>query len=221
MVINEVSRNEKKREVKQAQNIITKPGMKGFKTMAILTAENSDTKQTPKQNKKFNESLLKDLEAGHYVAIPAKGKFDNVENSYSVLNITQDVASNLSGKYQQTSFVFSINNNGEITNEYWEKADPEKPWDKRVNPYIKKDEEKSVIKLDDADNYYTQIGKLKLTVPFSYFESVEENLDKLNINESMIEYSMKPGLSAYIWRGAIYKGIANFQSINDCKSENI
>lgn len=211
-VINEVSRSEKRRRNLEAEKMLTNPSESNLKTIAVFTAENPDSTPTPKINKKVNRALSQELKNARYVVIPARGKFDNLEHSFAVLNISLEAAMAYCGKYQQTSFVFSVNNNGELISEYWEKADPTQPYDESENPYVKKDSEPSLLRMDDADNYYTQIGGFKFSIPFSIFECVKNNVNRLIVegkakNKSIVEFAMKRGQSPYLWRGAIYKGL--------------
>lgn len=210
--INEVSRNEKRRRNKQAERMLTNPSLSNIRTMAVFTAENPDSQPTPRINKRVNRSLSQELKQARYVVIPSRWKFDNLEHSFAVVNISLESAMAYCGKYQQTSFVFSVNNGGELSNEYWEKQDPSMPFDKDANPYVKKDSEESVLRKDDADNYFTEIGGFKFSIPFSIFETMERNLSKL-ISEGkakdkgVVDFSMRVGQSPYLWRGAIYNGI--------------
>lgn len=211
-VINEASRSEKRRRNIEAEKMLTNPSESNLKTIAVFTAENPDSTPTPKINKKVNRALSQELKNARYVVIPARGKFDNLEHSFAVLNISLEAAMAYCGKYQQTSFVFSVNNNGELISEYWEKADPTQPYDESENPYVKKDSEPSLLRMDDADNYYTQIGGFKFSIPFSIFECVKNNVNRLIVegkakNKSIVEFAMKRGQSPYLWRGAIYKGL--------------
>lgn len=208
--IDEISRNEKHRRNKSVEGLMTNPDTSNIKTLAVFTAENPDSTPTPKDNKRYNNSLAKDLKMGHYVVIPSKGKFGSVENSFAVLNISLETVMAYCGKYQQTSFIFSINDNGKLVNEYWAKQNESLPYDKHTNPYVKKDTESSVIRMDDANDYYTQIGDFKFTIPFPIFN---ENISRIiqgkhfSTKEKLLEHSMRNGQNAYLWRGAIYKGL--------------
>lgn len=209
--IEEISRNEKHRRNKSVEGFLTNPDTSSIKTLAIFTAENPDSTPASRQdNKKNNDSLAKLLKMGHYVVIRSEGKFGSVEHSFAVLNISLESAMYYSGQYQQTSFIFSRNDNGTLINEYWAKKDDTMPYDKHTNPYVKKDTESSVLRMDDANDFYTQIGDFKFTIPFSIFnENINRIMEKENFpsRSSLIEHSMKNGQHSYLWRGAIYKGL--------------
>lgn len=225
--LNELSISQKKRNVKDIQNAFTK-GKRGFnaiKTIAVFTGENPNSQQaTSAFNKKTNHSLLKDLKEGNYVIVPAIGKFGNAEHPYAVLNISIDTAAILCGKYEQTSFVFStLQDNGTIHSEYWEKANTELPYNKDTNNYVKKDETDTWEDKSDASDYYTVIGnKFKYSIPFSIFENVNRQISRnlkdiveyemrkgYPITESqLLDFSMnKVGMAAYLRRKAINKDV--------------
>lgn len=228
-LLNEISISQKKRNVKDFENAFKK-GKKGFnaiKTIVVFTSENPDSQQMSSQfNKKIKKSLLHNIKQGGYAFVPAIGQFGNAEHPYAVFNMSIDTAKMLNGKYQQTSFIFSkLNNDGSIHSEYWEKNDESRPYDKGTNDYVMKDQCDEWKDMANADDYFTIVGKkFKYSIPFSIFEdrnrAISNNAIKLveqegrrsnatNINEEkLIEDSInKVGISPYLWRKALTKGI--------------
>ncbi len=213
--INEISINAKKRNIKDVRNAFEKGkgGWNAIKTFAVFTAENPDSQQTEKPlNRKLNKSLISDLKTGGYNVIPAKGKFGNVEHPFMVFNIPLDACKYLCGKYQQTSFVYHILENGKVISQYWEKADAEEPYDKKTNDYIKKDENEKYVDESESDDMYTSIGgnigkEFKYSIPFSIFneenERMNNNLDfilekrketgSVDDKERLLEYAFSLG----------------------------
>lgn len=227
--LNELSISQKKRNVKDFENVFKK-GKRGFnaiKTIVVFTSENPDSQQMSSQfNKKAKKSLLYDIKQGGYAFVPAIGQFGNAEHPYAVFNMSLDTAKMLNGKYQQTSFIYSqLNNDGSIHSEYWEKDDESSPYDSKTNDYIMKDQCNEWKDMVDADDYFTIVGKkFKYSIPFSIFEdrsiAISNNATRLveqerrrnsltTINEErLIEDSInKVGISPYLWRKALTKGI--------------
>lgn len=187
-------------------------GYNGIRHFGVITAENPDSMELPKQeNTKLLNELKKSLKSGHYIWEEQIGHFGgNVEHSLFVFNISINVLAYYSGKYQQTSFIYGELIDGKIHSEYWEKQDITLPYNPKTNPYIKKD---SCDEWYDASNEedYSILGKnFKYTIPFSIFGNVEEQISK---NLSDLNESQKNGIlngigqNAWNYRGIIYKGL--------------
>lgn len=190
-VVNEVSINAKKRNIDNIRGAFEKgkSGYNAIKTFAVFTAENPDSQYAgAANNRRFNKSLVADLKNGGYIVVPAKGKFGNTEHSFMVLNIDLDTCKYLCGKYQQTSFVYHILENGQVISEYWEKADTNAPYHPQSNDYVKKDSEVKYTDKSNADDFYTSVGgnvgrEFKYSIPFSIFNEMNE---RINENLQMI-----------------------------------
>lgn len=99
-----------------------KCGYNGIKTIVTFTADNLDsTPATNKYNKQSGNNLLQDIKNGNYAYVPAVGKFGSTERSFAVFNMSVETAKLLMGKYQQTSFIYSVLSNDHIHNEFWKK----------------------------------------------------------------------------------------------------
>lgn len=180
-LISEDSINAKKRNVKRIENFFRKGNNNVIKCFAVFTAENPDSQPTDrKTNKNLNKELFDTLRV-QYTIVPTQGKFGNVENSFIVFNITRENAMYYCGKYQQTSFVYSsIDEDGQLLSEYWEKQDAGKPYDKKTNPYVEKDRSAEWVDMSGADDFYTIVGKkFKYSIPFSIFESYSNGLKSM------------------------------------------
>ena len=171
--------------------------MDHIKTFAIFTAANPDKKQaTRAQNKENNKELKKELSVGDkmkkgiedakYTYYKVKGKYDNVEPSFIVYNITLEDAKKLSGQFHQQSFIFGKNDDGQFTFEFWANAS------KSGYSYKKVDERDSFDILDnDAENYYTQISRdFKFSIPFETFNvAIEDMVESINTKARRSGYS--------------------------------
>ena len=150
--------------------------MNKVKTFAIFTAQNRDKmSQSRAVNKELNKELKKDLAYkdiensiinSRYSYYKVKGKYGNVENSFIVYNITLDDAKALCAKNGQQSFIFAINDNGNLKFQFWANAS------KSGYSYKKVDEKEEFDILDDdAEDFYTQISRdFKFSIPFDTFE---------------------------------------------------
>lgn len=193
----EISKNAKKRDQKNIENVFKK-GVRGYnaiKTIAVFTAENPDSKeQTNKENRPLQRSLYNDLKRGGYAIKKAQGRFGSVEHPFMVLNIRLETCKILCGKYEQTSFVFHrLLDDGTLVSEYWEKSDTDKPYSKDGNDYVKKDETTEWLDMSDADDFYTVVGKnFKYQIPFPYLMECNRIINEEF--EKKIEYQKKRGV---------------------------
>lgn len=150
--------------------------MDKIKTFAIFTAQNRDKiSQSRAVNRELNKELKKDLAQkdiensiinGRYSYYKVKGKYGNVENSFIVYNITLDDAKSLCAKNGQQSFIFAINDNGNLKFQFWANAS-------RSGYSYKMVDEKEEFNIldDDAEDFYTQISRdFKFSIPFDKFE---------------------------------------------------
>lgn len=153
--------------------------MSKIKTFAIFTAENEDTQSYSRAvNKELNKELKKELSFekslahGRYSYYKVKGKYGNVENSFLVYNITLDDAKFLCANHKQQSFIFAINNDGNLKFQFWANAS-------RSGYSYKKVDEKAEFNILDAnaENLYTQISRdFKFSIPFTEFEVSAEDM---------------------------------------------
>lgn len=225
-ILNELSISQKKRNVNDFEKAFRK-GNRGFnviKTIVVFTSENPDSQEASSRfNKKARKSLLSDIKLGGYAFVPAVGKFGNKEHPYAVFNMSVDTAKTLSGKYQQTSFVYShLTDDGHIHSEYWEKKDITLPYNEEKNDYVIKDECDEWKDMTDAYDYFTIVGnKFKYSIPFSIFEDknqlihnnavrlVEQERRRWNstiTEEKLINNAIYGvGYSPYRWRKALTK----------------
>ena len=220
--LSESSRNKKRQNISQITNTLDPNSKtpKGIKTIAIFTGENpNSTPGTNQVNRNNNKRLIQFLKDGHYLVVPSKGKFGNIEHSFAVVNIALETVKYLCGRCEQTSFCYTRVESTGLVNEYWEKKDTDQSYDKFTNPYVLKDTTEDVQLMKGANDYYTLVGKhFQFTFPFSIFaEGIERNLKNIleyaqkngweTPKESLIEHSMKTGYSPYLYRKALYKGL--------------
>jgi len=204
-----------------------KSGINGIRTIVVLDSMDPDNQRTIKQrNPKARWSPLSIIKSGGYACAPAMEDFGNFYHPYAIFNMSLDLAKKICGKYQQTSFVYSVlNKDGMIHSEYYTKQEPTLPYSKMDNDYIKTDECDTWEDTSKADGNFTVIGKeFKYGIPFKTLyavnDAIRENLkktvsvEKLRGNhsiteESALEYTINGvGLSPYLWRKATTKGLS-------------
>ena len=200
--------------------------MNNIRTIVVLASVDHDDQQTTNQlNKKARRSLLSIIKSRGYACVPAMENFGNFERPYAIFNMSLDMAKKMSGKYQQTSFVYSVlNEDGMILSEYYTKQDPTLPYSKQGNDLIKNDECDTWEDTSNADGNFTVIGKeFKYVIPFKTLyavnEAICENLKRMVsvekqrgdhsiTEERALEYTINGvGLSSYLWRKEAAKGL--------------
>ena len=203
-----------------------KSGIYNIRTIVVLDSMDSDDQRTINQrNPKARRSPLSIIKSGGYACVPAMENFGNFYHPYAIFNMSVDTAKKICGKYQQTSFVYSVlNEDGMIHSEYYTKQDPTLPYNKQANGYIKIDECDTWEDTSNADGSFTVIGKeFKYGMPFKTLyavnEAICENLKRMVFAEKQrgnhsiteeraLEYTINGvGLSPYLWRKATTKGL--------------
>lgn len=193
---------------------MTNPYISNIKTIAVVTVRRPGPQPASEDERCLIRSLMKELHAGRYVAIPLYGKNGEEQDSVVVLNISLETTISCCRRHSQTSFIFLTNNEGILEGGYWEVQDLSKPHARKSNPYVKKDAFSSVAAIDDADNCSISVRGIRITIPFSILSQIDHNLGRLikfnriSDKDGIIEYTInKVGQSPYIWRKAIYNGI--------------
>lgn len=200
--------------------------LNGIRTIVILASVDTVVQQTVNQlNKKARHSLLSIIKSRGYACVPATKQFGNFDCPYAIFNMSVDMAKKMCGKYQQTSFVYSVlNEDGMIHNEYYTKQDSTLPYGKQANDYIKIDECDTWEDTSNADGNFTVIGnKFKYGIPYKILYAVNEvifenlkrmvSVEKQRGNHSIteeraLEYTINGvGLSTYLWRKEATKGL--------------
>ena len=203
-----------------------KCGIDSIRTIVVLDSMELDDQRTINQrNQKARRSPLSIIKSGGYACAPAMENFGNFYHPYAIFNMSIDTAKKICGKHQQTSFVISVlNEDGMIHSEYYTKQDRTFPHSKQANDYIKNDECDTWEDTSKADGDFAVIGKeFKYGIPFKTLyalnEAICENLKRMvsvekhrgnhSITEkSTLEYTINGvGLSPYLWRKAITKGL--------------
>lgn len=198
-IISEASKNEKRRNLDISKKMfINGKSYNNIMCFAILSAENPDSRSdiSTADNKKFMKDLSNLLKRDHYTFVRQDGHYEgNIEHSYIIFNITQEVAARLAGRYQQTSFFYCYpDDNGNIVNEYWEKQDRTQPYNSVKNPYIFINKTTKVHNEKDAEDFYSIIDKdYKYSIDTSVFikanAALQESIDNLRQEFNLIEES--------------------------------
>lgn len=151
--------------------------------LAILTAENPDCRKTPAAENNFRnrklESYLK--EAGYlykkikgYYGVSEDGAL--TEHSFVILGIPLSVASRLSSKYEQQSFIYRPANGG-----YQMYAKD------RHGEYVIVDEVSNMDFVSDYDDFYSASKDFKGSIPFTKFEVDDEVDDAVDEMDEQFE----------------------------------
>ena len=203
-----------------------KCGIDSIRTIVVLDSMDPDDQRTINQrNPKARRSPLSIIKSGGYACAPAMENFGKFYRPYAIFNMSLDTAKKICRKCQQTSFVFSvINEDGMVHSEYYTKLDRTFPHSKQANDYIKNDECDTWEDMSFADGNFTIIGKeFKYSIPYKTLyavnEAIYENLKRMVsvekhrgnhsiTEETALEYTINGvGLSPYLWRKAITKGL--------------
>ena len=166
-----------------------------IKNLAVFNAENPNSQaDANSENRLSQNNLYRDLKRRKYVIKKLNGNFGITEMPYMVLNIEWNTWKFLCGKYERISFVFHrLLDDGTLVSEYWEKNDTSQPYHKDKNDYVKKDETTEWIDMNNADDFYTIVGKtFKYQIPFHYLMECNRIINEEF--EKKIEYLNKRGV---------------------------
>jgi len=84
----------------------TKESILKTRDFAILTAENPQAKALSREeNEKRNKRLVEELQDKGYEYVPVEGRYDNLEESFLVFEISNEAALDLAKKYDQESVI--------------------------------------------------------------------------------------------------------------------
>jgi len=171
MIINETSR-----KIKARQSLYGK--RKALKQFVIITPENPMGEQATNADnansrKRFEDILKTEL----LYAYPVRGKYGNTEHSYIVFNMPLELAKRVGEIYDQQSFIFGkVIGENEVEYQLWWKnaSKYNKEASFRDKQYYLKETKRGVVRVDDSDLNYTEIGKgFQYNIPFETFEAVE------------------------------------------------
>lgn len=197
-IISENSKNAKQRNLDISKKMfINGRSYNNIINFAILSAENPDSQaDTTANNKKYMKKLSDILKRDHYTFVRQDGHFEgNVEHSYVIFNIKQDVVAKLAGMFQQSSFFYCYPDGmGNIVNEFWEKEDTNSPYNSVKNPYIFINKTTKVNNEKDAEDFYSIIDKdYKYSIDASVFTkadaALQESIDNVKTEFNLIEES--------------------------------
>lgn len=188
--MDEISINKKKQDVEAAIDAINGKG-NHVKTFCILTAYNPMAqKSSHSDNTRANNQLMDRLKTGHYAYVPVKGKYGNTENSFVIFNLPLDSAKFLADEASQESFIYGrvTGDNADsavfdlyVYNEETGKYDFVETKNYHNNgATIVKDKETG----KEKEDYFTQVGDKKFSVPFDYFNETAKKFNEI-INERL------------------------------------
>jgi len=200
-LLNETSRRQKAQQAIYGLN-------RKVKTLAIISTENPMSKVISKEeNEKQREKLLYNLKVGHYLYFETRGKYNTLENSVIVYNISLEETLDLCHRYNQQRVIFvdMTDEEGQVSYQYWERT--EEDLELKLTH-----EEHRIVNATNDDDFYTKISKhFKFRIPF--FEHVEsinnllsEKAKKYDV-DNLIGESLnqsRTGYSRYMIRGKLY-----------------
>lgn len=176
----------------KAKRLFKAPSYMGnkIKTFAIFTAENPNkVKAQRNDNLEYNKTLqrtLRTMTTRGFQYYKVKGKYDNVEHSYIVYNLSLEDAKNICKAFGQQSFIYVLNENGHLSFQFWANQS------RSSYSYKKVDEKDTYVDDENFENYYTQISKdFKFNIPFDVFEvAPSEMIEKMEtIEQKDSQYS--------------------------------
>lgn len=142
------------------------------------------------------------------------GEWHTVADSYMLINVSAKSVAYYAIEYGKRGFVHCYGENGWIVGDYWELTDPDRPYDKKTNPYIIKDEfEFGTAAVSVADRAIA--GKLfSYRLPVAALDYVNDkiiaNLASINTTPEDRTYDIAKhgvGMSAYLYRNKAYSGL--------------
>ena len=181
--------------------------------------------------KRYNQNtrrpLLSIFKSSGYACAQAMEKNGNFYRPCAIFNMSVDAAKKICGKYQRTSFVFSVlNEEGVIHSAYYTKQeqDPKLPYSKQANDFTKNDECDTLVDTSNPVGNLMVIGeKFKYGIPYQTLNTVNETIcenltrmvaiEKNRGNHSItkeraLEFTINGvGMSPYLWRMATTKGL--------------
>lgn len=197
-----------------------KSGYNGIKTFGIVSAENADSIEQPRNvNKKQMKSFSDSLKSAHYGFVKQKGHFGgNDEYSYFIFNIRLETLMYYAGQYEQTSFFFGqlidSDNGKQVKSSYYEKSNKNAPYDKMNNPYVLIETSTEWLDQSDSSDYSELGGRFKYIIPLKCFEDVNTQIEQNKKlfeekdRDSIIDFTMnRVGQTPWLYRGKLYKGL--------------
>ena len=197
------------REVKASQhkNLINESGyarvrqmmmglVPSINTLGILTAQNpAGQAGDPEENRKANASLMADLIAANYGAIPIEGSYGGPENSFLIPNITRDDIAELGIKYEQEAVIWGRKATEEVgepyfTFEYIEGSDTVQTRDVSLGG----------SDVQDKEDFYSSKKGRKFYIPFfdDAYEGAKPSEGGRNISLQSDEIPEEPRIESLV-----------------------
>ena len=169
----------------KAKRLFSNPSKsKNIRTFAILTANNPNKMTLSREDNHWRNTRLKmelsnnefsklekELTIGAHPYYKVKGMYDNVEQSFLIYNLSLEDAKLISRHNEQQSFIYGRNLGDKLVFEFWANKS------KNGYSYYLLDSKDFYYRVDDAENYYTQIARdFKINIPFEKFEWATEDM---------------------------------------------
>jgi len=177
-----------------------------IKTFAIITWENPmGIKANDKFNKEANKRLKDTLKRGNYSFRHIKGKYNDFENPFMILNITLKESKQLGfehKEYKQDSIIFGkrVKKDGSkvgVNIKMIYSDDNRKPDVRRIWKYLDK----------DTDNFYSEYKGRKFEIPL--FDDEAKHFTFKNGNKEVIEHN--------VYRKEQFSSNSNIDKLNELR----
>jgi len=162
-----LEREETKGEAGFARVLNTLRGLvPSIKTITILTGENPNGKMASAEfNKNANEKLIGNLISGNFSYRKIKGKYENVENSFIVNNISKNDAMSIGKNFNQESIIFGERvEEGNYVGMKFKMIRTSPNGKGQIGEVM--GEKDVFVNLDNPDDFYTDVKGRKFVIPF-------------------------------------------------------
>lgn len=173
-----------------------------IKTFAIISPENPmGMNYSRKENEERLMRFKNDLRFGSYSYTQIKGKYDNVEHSFLVVNIRLQDAKAYASAFRQESFFFGqVTTTGSIISYYKTPWNEEKAMNKRnlkiTMPYNLIETSDKIINAETEDNFYSKFG-VKFKIDMNCFNEKLDYINEKDLAESLSDKYTFLGARSY------------------------
>lgn len=187
---------------KRVKNALFEDASGKIKTFAIISPENPmGMSYSKKENEERLIQFKNDLRFGSYSYTQIKGKYNNIEHSFLIVNIRLQDAKAYASAFRQESFFFGqVTQNGSIISYYKTPWGKEKAMDKRnlkiTMPYNLIETSDKIINAETEDDFYSKFG-VKFRIDMSCFNEKLNYINEKDLAESLSDEYTFLGARSY------------------------
>ena len=176
--------------VKRVKNALFGDTSGKIKTFAIISPENPmGINYSREENEERLMQFKNDLRFGSYSYTQIKGKYDNVEHSFLIVNIRLQDAKAYASAFRQESFFFGkVTSNGSIISYYKTPWDKEKAMNERnltiTMPYNLIETSDKIIDAETENDFYSKFG-IKFRIDMNCFNEKLDYINEKDLAESL------------------------------------